>query len=129
MKAVTFGIAILTAVGASGAAGLEVFKCTSPRGAVIYQPSPCPPDFAQKTFGILPFSAGYDPSGGGTVFKREAELDRRRAEAAKLSEAESRDARGPEDPNWIGKPRSAGLPTEPRTTAREPFVAMGPHRH
>src|SRR5712664_3271316 len=102
MRILLLAAAALLAADA-GAAGLDVFKCTTQQGAVTYQPLPCPSSSAEKRIELPPFSAGFDPSEGGNVFKREAEMDQRRAEVAKEEEAQAlREAAVSEDPKMNG---------------------------
>ena len=122
MKALFFGIATLAAASASVAADLEIFRCTAPKGKITYQPVPCPLSATQKRIEVLPFSAGYDPSEGGTLFKRETELDKRLAESA-AKEAESAKTEGTEGTvpttlDRVGKAHAPVVPTETSNEAR-----------
>jgi hypothetical protein len=131
MRILLLGAAALLAADAT-AAELDVFKCTTREGAVTYQPLPCPLSSVEKRIEMPPFSAGFDPSEGGNVFKREAEMDRRRAEAAKQPQQETesvRQAAVAEFPNINGQ---AGAPTLPPGSSNQvqhqSSVATAPSR-
>lgn len=127
MKALVLCAAAVFAASAD-AADFNVYKCTAPGGAVTYQPVPCPPASAEKRIDLLPFSAGYDPSEGGKVFEREADMDKRRAEAAQ-AEAAAGEQVAMEDAKRIGKAHAPVLPTEASNEGKhQPFVAGGPAR-
>jgi Domain of unknown function (DUF4124) len=136
MRVLPLAAAALAAAGVGAhAADLEVYKCTTQQGAVSYQPLPCPPSSAQKKVELAPFSAGFDPSEGGELFKREAALDRRRAEAAKEeaakeSEAAAGDPAVSEDGKMVGPAHAPALATQgANDVQRQPFVANAPGRH
>jgi hypothetical protein len=120
MRTLSLGIAVLASASTcAAAADFEIYRCTTPKGEVTYQPVPCPLSATERRIEILPFSAGYDPSDGGTIFKREAEMDKRRAENA-AKEAESAQAEGtvPSTLDRVGKAHAPILPTETSNEAR-----------
>ena len=131
MRTLSLGIAVLASASTcAAAADFEIYRCTTPKGEVTYQPVPCPLSTTEKRMEILPFSAGYDPSDGGTVFKREAELDKRRAESA-AREAETAPIEGtaPSTLERVGKAHAPVLGTEASNDARrENSVASSPSR-
>ena len=82
------GLAALAAVLALPA-GAEIFRCTSPAGAVSYQQAACPDSNASRVVDVPSSYPGIDPSQRRQLFAREAALDRR-LEARR--ERESREA-------------------------------------
>src|ERR1700693_2377438 len=130
MRTLSLGIAAFAAASTCAAADFEIYRCTTPKGEVTYQPVPCPLSATEKRLEILPFSAGYDPTDGGTLFKREAELDKSRAEAAaREAEAAPTEATAPSTLDRVGKAHVPVLPTETSNDARrENSVANSPSR-
>ena len=120
MRALSLGIAALAAASTCAAADFEIYRCTTQKGEVTYQPVPCPLYTTERRMEILPFSAGYDPSEGGTIFKREAEMDKRRAENAAKEAAESAQAEGtvPSTLDRVGKAHAPILPAETSNEGR-----------
>jgi hypothetical protein len=131
MRTLSLGIAAFAAASTCAAANFEIYRCTASKGEVTYQPVPCPPFATEKRMELLPFSAGYDPSEGGTIFKREAEMDKRRAESAAKEAAESAQAEGtvPGSLDRVGKAHAPVVPTETSNDARrENTQATSPSR-
>jgi hypothetical protein len=128
MKSLLWAVAALAAANAT-AADFDVFKCTTQRGEVTYQPMACPALSVQQRIDVQPFSAGYDPSEGGKIFQREAEMDQRRAQVAKQEETAPSEAVVPEDPKIIGRAHDPALPTETSNDVKhQPFVSNAPIR-
>ena len=82
------GLAALAAVLALPAAA-EIFRCTSPGGAVSYQQAACPESNASRVVDVPLSYPNADPAQRQQLFAREAALDRR-LEARR--ERESREA-------------------------------------
>lgn len=70
-------------------AGAEIFRCTSPDGAVSYQQAACPASSAARVVDVPSSYPNADPAQRQQLFAREAALDRR-LEAQR--ERESREA-------------------------------------
>jgi len=93
-----------------------ILRCTSARGAVTYQESPCPPSEAARVVHVPASFPAIDPRERERLFEREAALDRR-LEARRERESREAIARAaqeaaapkaqPEPPAqviWIGPP-------------------------
>jgi hypothetical protein len=82
------GLAALAAVLALPV-GAEIFRCTSPTGAVSYQQASCPESDVSRVVDVPSSYPNADPAQRRQLFAREAALDRR-LEARR--ERESREA-------------------------------------